>query len=114
MALNTTTGSGTQSATGTPQTVGEASTNNAAPAGSVQPGTATNLLNSSGGISLSGSQVTTVDLSGTTATSTQATTEPPAQPHQVNTVALGIFIVLAVVAVLVFVFMQRSAKNTTH
>lgn len=112
MALNTTTGSGTQSATGTPQNVGGPSTN-AAPSGNVQPGTATNLLNSSTGISLSGAKVTTVDLSGASA-STQTATEPPAKPHHVNTVALGICVVLAVVAVLVFVSMQRSAKNTTH
>ncbi|MFO0781773.1 MAG: hypothetical protein U0524_02670 [Candidatus Saccharimonadales bacterium] len=114
MALNTTTGTGTQTATGTPQNVGGPSTN-AAPSGNVQPGTATNLLNSSSGISLSGSALTTVDLAGTSATTTtQATTEPPTQPHHVNAAALGLFIALAVVAVLVFVSMTRSAKNTTH
>lgn len=118
MALNTTTGSGTQSATGTPQSVGSQNTN-AATSGSVQPGTASNLLSnpaagSTAGISLTGSQVTTVDLTGTSATTQTATTQPPAQPHHVNTVALGVCAVLAIVAVLVFVSMSRSAKNTTH
>lgn len=112
MALNTTTGSGTQSATGTPQSVGGPTTN-AASAGSVQPGTATTLLNSSSGISLSGSKLTTVDMTATSAT-TQATTEPPAEPHHINTAALAICAVLAVIAVIVFVSMTRSAKNTTH
>ena len=113
MALNTTTGSGTQSATGTPQNVGGPNTN-AAPSDNVQPGTATTLLNSTSGISLSGNALTVVDLKGASATTTQTTTEPPAQPHHINTAALGVCAVLAVVAVIVFVSMTRSAKNTTH
>jgi len=111
MALNTTTGSGTQSATGTPQTVGEANTT--AQSGSVQPGTATSLLNSSGGITLGNNALTTVNLTANTSATTQTATTTPAATHQVNAVAIGFCGILFVTALVIFAVMSRSAKNTT-
>ena len=112
MALNTTTGTGTQASTGTPQTVGEANTT--AQSGSVQPGTANSLLTSNQGVSLNANALTTVDLTGTkTSTATVSTTPPTTQKHDINPVALGFCALLFIVAILMFVFTSRSAKNTT-
>ena len=115
MALTTTTGSGTQTTTGTPQTVGSAPNNSAAKAGSVQPGTATSLLTSKQGVSLSNTPVTTVNLNGaqTTAATSAQTPNNTATSRDVNPVALGFCGLLFVAAVVLFLVTSRSAKNTT-
>jgi hypothetical protein len=69
-------------------------------------------LTSNQGISLSGSPLTTVDLSGSTTTQSQAKTSA-ATKHHVNGVLLGASIALVVVAVALFWAVSRSAKNTT-
>lgn len=112
MALNTTTGTGTQTSTGSPQTVGAGS--NTAQSGSVQPGTATNLLNSSQGISLANTPLTTVNLGATkTATTPGTTTGQAAADQQVSPLAIGVCVLLFAVALVAFAIINRSAKNTT-
>ncbi len=117
MALRTTTGEGTQTATGTPQAVGTGNgTSSTIPANTseVQPGTATNLLNSSTGISLSGTPLTVVSLNGsTTASSTQTVSETTTNDQQLNPVGIGFAVLLFVVAIVFFWLTSRSAKNTT-
>ena len=114
MALTTTTGSGTQTTTGTPQSVG-APTTSAAKAGSVQSGTARSLLTSSQGVSLSNTPVTTVSLNATAtnATTSAQTVNTSPTSHAINPVALGFCGLLFVAAVLLFFVTSRSAKNTT-
>lgn len=116
MALDTITGTGAQGTTSSPQTVGGPSTN-AASSGRVQPGTASNLLSSnatgSTGVSLSNQALTVVDLSKTSS-ATQSVTAPPAKPHHINGLALGLCVLLGIVAVVVFASISKSAKNTTY
>ncbi len=117
MALRTTTGAGTQTTTGTPQAVGSSSgtnSSNAANGSEVQPGTATDLLNSNSGITLSGTPLTVVNLnSAATTSSTQSTVEVTQNDQQINPVGIGFAVLLFVVAIVFFWLTSRSAKNTT-
>lgn len=109
-------GSADQATTQNPQTAAPQSDNAAAPAQSVQPGTATSLLASQTGLALTPGALTTVDLSSATASQATAT-KPAAKPLQsqhLNPILLVLSIGLCVVAVVLFWIMSRSAKNTTY
>ena len=117
--LTTAPATGSQSTTQNPQTVPSAQTIGGASKQSagVQPGTATSLLNSQNGVSLSATPLTIVDLSNTEA-STAITTKSDAASikptHHVNTALIAISIGLVVVAIGLFWAIQRSAKSTTN
>jgi hypothetical protein len=118
MALSITGGSGSvesQASTQTPQaSVGPAGNSNSS--GTVQPGTATNLLETdNGGITLTNQVLPTVTVAAT-ATGTVQTTKSDTQStnHHTNFFLLGLAIVIFVLAVGFFWSTFRSAKNTTE
>lgn len=118
MALSTSAGNGSitsQTNTQTPQS-STAPATNAAPARQVQTGTASQLLTSSGGISLTSRPLPTVTVSGTTTTGQAAkdTAQPAPAKHHISPVAAGLVIVLVVIALVSVWLIHRSAKNTTH
>jgi hypothetical protein len=102
-----------QANTQTPQSSAAPATN-ATPSGSVQPGTATSLLTSKGGVQLTNQVLPTISL-GTTLTGTeQSAPAQVAQPkHHANVFLLGVAAVLFVMAIAFFWSTARSAKNTT-
>ncbi len=110
--LKTVSGSGTQSATQTPQAAGTSAGQTAAAAG-VQPGTATGLLNSSNaGIALKNTPLSVVGLGQRTGTaSVQA---QPLAKHHTSPVLFGFSIILFVLAISMFAMTARSSKNTTE
>src|SRR5580765_1030313 len=114
--LTATSGSGTQTTTGTPQSVPiTAGFGGGTQASGVQPGTATSLLNSSQGVELTPTALPSVSLdSTTTAGKTTSVIPLAAKPHHLNLGLLGISAVLVVVAIVLFWSMNRSAKNTTE
>ncbi|MGC1177071.1 MAG: hypothetical protein WA843_03285 [Candidatus Saccharimonadales bacterium] len=113
--LTATSGSGTQTTTQSPQ-ISAGSEAPTTGASSVQPGTATSLLNGSGGVALRGSALSTVDLGGNSAqTQTRtapatATTKNPS--HHANPVLLGFSIGLFVVALVICWLIAKPVKNT--
>lgn len=112
-SLNTVTQSGSQSETQSPQTAGT-SNGNASNASSVQPGTTQDILTSAGGVPLGGSNVTTVDLAKTNATTVQTSgAQTTSTKQQASPVFLGFAGVLFIAAIFVFIAMNRSEKNTT-
>jgi hypothetical protein len=116
--LTTTSGSGTQSTTQTPQSAGQEATGGTQ-SSNVQPGTATALLNSSGGVPLGGTVLTTVSLNRATPAAAPATVSSVSQAgsppkHHVNTALFGFSVLLLVVAAVLFWTAGRSVKNTTH
>jgi hypothetical protein len=118
--LSISSSSGTQTSTQSPQGLVSSGNNAAAESGgNVQPGTATTLLTTSSGISLHPTALTTVNV-GAAGSEPVAGTSPAVatvniQPkHHINGGLLGISIGLLVVAAIVFLFITRSAKNTTN
>lgn len=113
MALNTTTANGTQTTTQSPQSLVSGTTT--AKTGTIQPGTAKDLLNSTNGVALGDQQLTTVSLanSTSTSTSTNTATNNAKNNHNVSPVALGFCALLFVIALVMFFMTNRSAKNTT-
>lgn len=112
-SLTTTSNSGEQTTTQSPQaSVGSAPAT--AQAGSVQPGTANNLLTSQNGQSLSPTPLSTIDLSGGAASTGQLALQPTAVKHHFNPVLGGAAVLLFVVAVALFWSTSRSVKNTTY
>jgi cobalamin biosynthesis Mg chelatase CobN len=109
MALTTTT-SASQTTTQSPQTAG-ASSNNAAQAGSVQPGTATSLLTSQNGLPLQQTQLSTVSLSGNASTQTTASA---AKPHHFNPILLIVAIAFFLIAAWLFWSTSNSVNKTTE
>jgi hypothetical protein len=113
--LSITSGNGAQTTTQSPQSVGGSGTNTEA-GSNVQPGTATALLTSPDGISLRPTPLATVNIGASASTITPShaaiTTAPP--KHHVNSGLLGISAGLFVIAVIVVLFINRSAKNTTN
>lgn len=107
-------GSGAQAATQSPQSVGQ-SPSSGAQASSVQPGTATSLLNGQSGVTLRTTALSTVNLDGGNAASTAASlpANPPAK-HHANPALFGFSGLLLVVAVVLFWTTSRSVKNTTQ
>lgn len=117
--LKTTTNSGTQTTTKTPQAAGPANSG-AARSSQVQPGTAREALTTgAGGVPLRGGALTTIDLSAhqaETATTTTLTSPPgPPVPPQspINPILLGGSGLVLLVAIVLFIGISRSAKNTT-
>lgn len=109
--LNTTSGTGNQATTQSPQVAGSSGTTGAK-ASSVQPGTASDLLRSQQGIQLKDTPVTTVNLSEATSSGTVQQT-PATKHHHINP-ALGAFsIALFVLAIVLFWITSRTAKSTT-
>jgi cobalamin biosynthesis Mg chelatase CobN len=115
MALSITAGNGSadsQANTQSPQSNNQ-SIATGTKSSSVQPGTATALLSSQGGVTLYPTALPTINVN--TATSTTATTTANNTPkHHVNPVLLGFPVLLVVVAVVLFWAMRRSVKNTTE
>jgi hypothetical protein len=113
--LSASSGSGTQGSTQSPQSAGSTATG--APTSSVQPGTATALLNNGqGGVPLHGTALSTVNLAPATAAATVTVQPPlPGMPakHHINTPLFGMAILLFVVAAVLFWTTGRSVKNTT-
>jgi len=111
--LKTGSATGTQITTQTPQSA-------TGPAGgtksnSLQPGTATTLLNSSTGIQLQNKAVPTIQLPPATATVAQAGPSPvPAKPHHVSPVLISLPVILVLVALVMFWQARRSVKSTTY
>jgi hypothetical protein len=106
-------GSGAQGSTQSPQ--GLVSSGIATAAGSnVQPGTATTLLTSPTGISLHTTQLSTVSLTSATTPVVSSSPATILPKHHIDSGLLGISIGLAVIAVVVFLMITRSAKNTTN
>lgn len=110
-----------QANTQSPQTSAAAGAGSpaAAPASSVQPGTADNLLKGTvgggAGIPLGSTNLPIVSLDTSTQTATPTTSETTAKPqHHPNTVLLVMVAVLVLVAVLTMWLTRQSAKNTTH
>lgn len=106
----TSSGSGTQTSTESPQaSVG--SSNQTAEASGIQPGTSTSLLSGSqGGVALHGVPLTVVNLDSKA--QTQANVTVPPVKHQ-NPALYGVSGLLFVVAIAMFWITARSAKNTT-
>jgi hypothetical protein len=118
--LSISSGSGAQTSTQSPQGLVSSGNNAAAESGSnVQPGTATTLLTTSGGISLHPTALTTVSVSNAgsepvTTTSSAVATVNVQPKHHINGGLLGVSIGLLVIAAVVFMIITRSAKNTTN
>ncbi|MDL2363015.1 MAG: hypothetical protein QFB86_01375 [Patescibacteria group bacterium] len=111
-SLSTGNGSGLQTSTQSPQTSSGATDTSAAKGGSVQPGTATDLLNSDkSGVSLQNKPLSIVTLGTRQAQVSQFT--PPPQKHT-NPLAYGASGVLLLIAVVMVVLTARAAKNTTE
>ena len=106
-------GSGAQSSTQSPQGLVSSGTTTAA-GSNVQPGTATTLLTTGTGISLHPTQLATVSLTGATTPVVSAAPVSVPPKHHINSGLLVISIGLAVIAVVVFLIITRSAKNTTN
>lgn len=114
-ALTTKPGTGTQTATQSPQSVTNQANSAAATSGEVQPGTAASVLTASrGGIVLQDTPLTTVNLGATT--STTSSSRPPVvlpTQHHFNPLLVGVVILLCAVTLVFFWTTARSAKNTT-
>lgn len=111
--LRTTTGGGTQNATGTPQSAGGGNFGAGRQSSTVQPGTPQDSLNNGqGGIPLGGSRIAPITLGSQSTT----TTTPKAQvaPKETSPLATVFSILLILVAVVVVVSILRPVKNTTE
>lgn len=110
--LTTGTSSGTQTGKQNLQAPAGYGTTNTASSGSVQPGTASNLLNSDkGSVPLQSTPLSIVSL-GTRQSQVSQFTPPPAR--HVNPFLFGVSGLLFLVAVALFVATARAAKNTTE
>ena len=110
--LTTTTGSGAQTTTQSPQTAGQSGTGGA-PTSAVQPGTATELLSqSTGGVPLGGRQLSTISLAPVS-NQTGQVAQPAKPARDINPALIAFPVVLLAVAVLLVWIMKRSVKNTT-
>ncbi len=113
--LPTTTGSGTQATTDTPQSVAQSSSSigSTETNSTVQPSLTSSILeNQTGGIPLTSTPITAYDLNaaypGTTTETTQTASRQP------NHALLGVSILLLVVAVVLFWSTSKKSKNTTE
>lgn|SRR5487761_1133657 len=109
--LTTTNSGGTQSTTQSPQA---ANPGNLSTPGSnnLQANNQLNLFNSSNGVSLAPTPLSTVNLSSST-TATQSLTLPQSPKHHTNGIMLGFVGLLLVIAVVLFWQTFSFAKNTT-
>jgi hypothetical protein len=109
--LPTAQSSGQQTTTQDPQSATTQTVGASTQSAGVQPGTASALLNSTSGVGLTPTALTTVAFNPTT----QAQTIPETPPvrHQTNYVLYGMSIVLCLAAIVLFWATTNSAKNTT-
>lgn len=113
--LTTTSGSESQANTQSPQAAG-AGVTGSVQSGSVQPGTATSLLNGGqNGVPLNGSALSTVSLNTPPQAATASVIKAaiPKQNHHVNSVFLAFPALLILVAAIAFWLTSRSEKTTT-
>ncbi len=110
MALNTTSNTGSQSTTQSPQISNGSSTG--AASGNVQPGIASGLLNSTSGIPLSAGPLPNVRL-GTTSQASTGTPAPVLAAHHFNAALLSLPILLLIIAAGSVWATNRSVKSTT-
>jgi len=111
--LSATAATGTQMTTQSPQV-----STNSGPAtvasGNVQPGTSTSLLSAQNGVLLRPTPLSTVSFSPSAATSqTQAIVAPSSSHHHVSGAFIGFAAALFIVALVLFISVFKSAKNTT-
>lgn len=109
--LTTTTSSGQQGTTQSPQAAGQAG-NTGTQATSVQPGTATALLDGQNGVPLHGQALTVVNINAATATVAQPASKPTAKRH-INAPLMGVSVFFLAVAIVLFWLTSRSVKTTT-
>jgi hypothetical protein len=110
--LTTTTGSGTQASTQSPQTAGLAASSGTQ-ASSLQPGTATSLLNGRNGVPLHGQALTVVNINGATAATIAQSPSTRVTKHHINTALMGVSVLLLLIAIVLFWVTSRSVKSTT-
>ena len=110
-ALNTTTSTGFQRNTGTPQSSAPANDVAGGTPSTIQPTSTNNLFVSSNGIPLNVTPVTTVSVAPSSAS---ASTLAPVRTHHVNGALLGFSVLLFVVGLALFYFMGRADKSTTR
>jgi hypothetical protein len=108
--LTAATGTGTQTATQTPQSPVQDSGFGGGTPSTIQPSSTASLLTSSGGIPLTVTGLSTVSV-GATTSQTVATATPA--HHKINPVLLSFSIILFVAAIALFWATGRGAKNTT-
>ena len=110
-ALNTTTSTGFQKDTGTPQASASASDVAGGTPSTIQPSSNGSLLVSNNGIPLQVSPVTTVAVAPTSAQTSAVT---PVRDHHINATLLGFSVLLFIVGIALFYFMGRADKSTTR
>jgi hypothetical protein len=111
-SLPTTTGSGTQATTGTPQNVAQTSSFGSTQTNTVQTGVASSVLSAqSGGIPLTSVPLVAYDLNQAIPGTTTSTN--PVAHSQPNHTLLGVSALLLVVAVILF-WTTKKSKNTTE
>jgi len=111
--LTASNGSGTQTATQSPQTVGGSAAT--ARSTSLQPGTATSLLTSQNGVALRPTPLSTVNLNASTQAA-PSQTSPLTNPasHHLNPILIVLCVIFLAAAFILFWTTNRSAKNTTE
>lgn len=108
--LTTTTSSGSQTTTTGLQSSVPANDISGGTPSSIQPGTDSGALVSTGGIPLTQTPLSTINIGRA---STQSSTGVPQAARHINPVLLGFSGLLFVVGLLLFWLTNRSAKNTT-
>lgn len=112
-SLPTNTSSGDQSNTNNPQPSSSDSAFGVNQSSGIQPGSSTDVLNANqNGIPLIQTALPTVNIPKTTS-STQTSVQPKIAQHHINPVFLGFGALLFVLAVVFFLQINNSAKNTT-
>jgi len=111
--LTTGSASGVQTTTQNPQISGGSANFSGQSTGTIQRGTASELLTSSGGVSLQNRGVTTLNLKTSTISNTKSATVTGQAQSSPNPFFLGFSLLLFGVAIVLFWTTSRSAKNTT-
>ncbi|MGZ6005581.1 MAG: hypothetical protein ACXWLH_05555 [Candidatus Saccharimonadales bacterium] len=111
-SLNTTTGSGSQSATQSPQSSVTSTDTNSAASSGVQPSVNQDALLNQQGIQITNTQPNTISLGDTTSSSTSTPVNIP-NSHHINPALAGFSIALFVVAIVLFWVTSRPVKTTT-
>jgi hypothetical protein len=109
MALSVSTGSDSGQQSNPQSSVGSSGV--PALAGNVQPGTPTNDLTSSNGVSLTQTPLTTVNIGSSTASSTTAAPPAGSAKHHVSPVLIVLVVLLFIVAGAIFAAVSQSGKK---
>jgi hypothetical protein len=110
--LTTVNGSGEQTTTQSPQSATQPAATGTL-SGSLQPGTASNLLNGQGGVALHGTSLSTVSLSAASPATTASTAAVTPVKHHPIPALYGVSTLLLVIALILFWTTSRSVKITT-